>query len=190
MNWNTKRTVAVTVAAAAVAAGVSAGGVALATGGSGSVIHGCAKNSNGSLRVAAHCNANEHAVSWNKQGIQGEQGVPGAPGSIGQLTAHEESRVLNIASGTFSGIFGGLGCNSGLLVSGGYQLLANDVTAKAATIEPAFGLPRVYFVDVESPTGAAVATGDKVKMWVTCLGTTPSTMVKPKTALTHLVAAR
>lgn len=50
------------------------------------IIHACAKNGNGDLRVVAateSCKNNETARDWNAQGIQGIQGVQGVKGDKG-----------------------------------------------------------------------------------------------------------
>jgi hypothetical protein len=58
-----------------------AGGWALAAGSS--RLHGCARKSNGVLRLAKHCKKGERAVSWNAKGPTGLTGATGATGPTG-----------------------------------------------------------------------------------------------------------
>ncbi|MEA2197522.1 MAG: hypothetical protein QOJ25_1573 [Solirubrobacteraceae bacterium] len=73
------RSVAGYVVVAALVGSFGVAGWALAAGGSGT-LHGCAKKSNGALRLAGHCRKSERAVSWS---IRGPQGTPGARGTNG-----------------------------------------------------------------------------------------------------------
>src|SRR5215469_15490899 len=57
------------------AAGIGAGGIALAAPQSATTIHACASRSSGALRLATHCRRTEHAVSWNKAGPAGPSHV-------------------------------------------------------------------------------------------------------------------
>lgn len=70
------------IALIAVGMAVGAGGLALAAGGGGA-IHACATRRSGRLRLAAKCQKDERAVSWQMQGSQGPQGPKGDQGSIG-----------------------------------------------------------------------------------------------------------
>ena len=99
-------------------------------------------------------------------GATGPQGPPGADATI---TPHEESRAQTLPTGDNNGIFGGKICTTGTLVSGGFQLLRNDVKVNESFIGPGFGLHRVYIVNVTSITGGVLSAGDVVKMWVTCI---------------------
>ena len=55
------------------------------------------------------------------------------------------------------------------LVSGGFDVIHNDLKIVESFIGPGFGLPRVYIVFVTSFTGAPVPAGDMARMWATCL---------------------
>ena len=55
-----------------------------------------------------------------------------------------------------------------MLISGGFQILRDDVYARESFIGPGFGIDRVYHVFVQSTSGATIPAGDVVKMWVTC----------------------
>ena len=103
------------------------------------------------------------------QGPVGPQGATGPAGADATITPHEESRVLTLPTGDNNGIFGGKVCDTGTLISGGFQLLRNDVKVNESFIGPGFGLTRVYIVNVTSITGANLTAGDVVKMWVTCV---------------------
>jgi hypothetical protein len=71
---------ALMVPLAVIAAGLAGGGWALANVSS---IHACANNHSGALRVAAHCRANEHAITWARQGPAGPAGATGPQGQQG-----------------------------------------------------------------------------------------------------------
>jgi hypothetical protein len=70
-------------AAVGLAAGLATAGIALASGSSSAVIHGCVNDKTHLLRIAATCHPNETAISWNQQGAQGPQGLPGYNGRRG-----------------------------------------------------------------------------------------------------------
>jgi hypothetical protein len=72
--------------------------------------------------------------------------------------------------GAFIGIFGGLLCSSGTLVSGGFKLLHDQVEIRESFVGEGFGLPRVYIVLVLSKDRLPLPAGDMVQMNVTCLG--------------------
>jgi hypothetical protein len=108
------------------------------------------------------------------QGPQGERGPVGPQGPAGppaQLSAHEESRTLTLTGDrTNNGIFGGMICQQGgTLVSGGFDLLRDDVRVVESYIGPAFGFPRVYVLNVVSTDGSALPAGDVARQWATCL---------------------
>src|ERR1700733_7437058 len=71
-------------AAVGLAAGLATAGIALASGSSPVVIHGCVNDKTHLLRIAATCHAGETAISWNQQGQQGAQGAQGLPGYNGR----------------------------------------------------------------------------------------------------------
>lgn len=78
------------VGAVSVAMVVVGGGAYAAGSASNSVIHGCAKKTDGTLRVAATCLSSESAISWNVQGptgLQGPRGETGAKGAKGATGA-------------------------------------------------------------------------------------------------------
>jgi hypothetical protein len=54
-----------------------------ATSGSAGVIHACAADRGGALRLAVSCHKHERAVAWNVQGAPGINGINGANGSNG-----------------------------------------------------------------------------------------------------------
>ena len=119
----------------------------------------CAQKVNGQLRIAdaSGCHPSEIAVTLG----------------AGGTTPVEVSRVLTIppgSGGQFNGIFGGLLCPAGRTqVSGGYQVLRQDIKVQESFIGPGFGLPRVYIISTVTFTFAALPEGDVVKMWSTCL---------------------
>jgi hypothetical protein len=149
--------------------------------------------------AGATCRNNELSLTWNQtgprgpvgpvgpsgpvgppgpQGPQGPQGLRGPTGATGPqgpqgppatINPREEQRVLTLSTGQSNGIFGGLTCSSGRLVSGGFQLLRNDVQIRESYIGPAFNQARVYVVNTRSHSGAAIAPGAVVRMWVTCI---------------------
>jgi hypothetical protein len=187
------RKVALVAAGGAVALAVT-GGIAFAAipNSSTGVITGCYKTANGALRVidaqaGRTCRGGEITLNWNRrgpvgpvgprgpQGAQGPQGPQGAQGPQGPqgpatpLNPREDSRVLTLTGSANNGIFGGLQCSSGTLVSGGFQLLRNDVNIRESFIGPGFGLPRVFIVNTRSLDGGAIPAGDVVRMWVTCV---------------------
>lgn len=61
---------------------IGAGGLALAAS-SGGVLHACASNRTGALRLATRCAKRERSVTWNVQGRQGPPGTAGTPGAQG-----------------------------------------------------------------------------------------------------------
>jgi hypothetical protein len=69
------RTVAFGAVGLLAAAGLAAGGMALAATQSSTTIHACASKSSGALRLAGHCRSTERAVSWNKAGPAGPSHV-------------------------------------------------------------------------------------------------------------------
>ena len=69
-------------------------------------------------------------------GPSGATGPQGPPGADATITPHEESRVLTLPTGDNNGIFGGKICTTGTLVSGGFQLLRNDVKVNESFIGP------------------------------------------------------
>jgi hypothetical protein len=71
-------------AALGLTAGLATAGMALASGSSSVVIHGCVNDKTHLLRIASTCHAGETAISWNQQGPQGAQGVRGLPGYDGR----------------------------------------------------------------------------------------------------------
>jgi len=71
-------------AAVGLAAGLATAGIALASGSSPVVIHGCVNDKTHLLRISATCHADETAISWNQQGPQGAQGSQGLPGYNGR----------------------------------------------------------------------------------------------------------
>ena len=119
----------------------------------------CVKLENGQVRLADErgCNPSEAAISLR----------------AGNGTPLEVSRFLTIPAGSggmFNGIFGGLLCPADrTLVSGGFDVIHNDLKIVESFIGPGFGLPRVYIVFVTSFTGAPVPAGDMARMWATCL---------------------
>ena len=119
----------------------------------------CAMKVNGQLRIAdaSGCHPSEIAVTLG----------------AGGTTPIEVSRVLTIPAGSggiYNGIFGGLLCPAGhTQVSGGYQVLRQDIKVQESFIGPGFGLPRVYIISTVTFTFAALPEGDVVKMWSTCL---------------------
>jgi len=57
-----------------------------AHGGNTALIHGCADNKNGALRIiaaASSCKNGESPLDWNIAGVQGPPGTTGTPGGIG-----------------------------------------------------------------------------------------------------------
>ena len=173
MKKSSKRVVAMISATVAVAC-LAVGGVALA-GGSGGTIDACAKKVNGQLRLVGTeaCGPSETAVSWNVEGQQGPQGIPGPQGPKGEdadITPHEGTRILTLPAGPYNGIYGGLQCGHGVLVSGGFSILMPNVEVKESFVGPAFGVDRVYFVRAMSKDGGVLPAGDVVKMYITCLG--------------------
>ena len=98
--------------------------------------------------------------------------------------------------GPYGGIFGGKLCQSGVLVSGGFSILQDNVKVTDSWIGEAFAQPRVYFVRAVSFDGSAVAAGDIVRLNVTCLaqpGATATAAAAPAKGasdeMTTLVAA-
>jgi hypothetical protein len=205
MKKTSKRVVALISATVAVAC-LAVGGVALA-GGSGGTIDACAKKNNGQLRLVGTeaCGPSESAVSWNVAGQQGPQGIPGPQGPKGEtgqqgpagadadITPHEGTRILTLPAGPYNGIYGGLQCGHGVLVSGGFSILMPNVEVKESFVGPAFGVDRVYFVRVMSKDGGVLPAGDVVKMYITCLGSgssaAPTTIAKSADDMTGYVSA-
>jgi Collagen triple helix repeat (20 copies) len=69
------------VVVACVALLAAGGGYAIASGGG--TIHGCAKKSNGALRLANKCAKSERGITWNTQGPPGAPGKQGPAGQAG-----------------------------------------------------------------------------------------------------------
>jgi hypothetical protein len=180
MSFMTKK-VALICATAAVAC-LAIGGVAVAQVTGGGTIDACAKKINGQLRLVGSeaCGTSETAVSWNVQGEKGDPGPQGEKGETGpkgpagadaSIVPHEETRLLAIpVSNQYNGIIAGKLCADGVLVSGGFSILAPNVEMVESYVGPAFGQPRVYFIHAKSKDGSAIPAGDVVKMYVTCLG--------------------
>ena len=126
---------------------------------SASAIPACAKAANGQLRLADErgCLPSEVPVTL----------------AAGDQTPLEVSRLLTIppgAGGIYVGIFGGLICPSNrTIVSGGFQLLRDDLKITDSFVGPAFGLPRVYFAQVRTVANQLLPEGDAARMWATCL---------------------
>ena len=74
-----------------------------------------------------------------------------------------------VIGGRFNGIFGGLLCGTGTLVSGGFRILRPDVEIRESFVGDAFSVPRVNVVFVLTKTGAALPPGDVVQMFATCI---------------------
>jgi len=88
------------------------------------------------------------------------------------VAPHEESRTLSFSpseANQFSFKFAGLGCNSGVLIRSGFQLLRGDVRIFESFIGPGFGVDRISHVFVTSTNGGTLPAGDLVRMWVTCV---------------------
>ena len=119
-----RRPAAVTVvlAMSVAVAAVAGGGYARAQA---AVIHACANNHTGALRVAPRCGANEHALIWNNPGPMGLRGLPGPPGP---------------STGPAGGALAGAYPNPTLKVSGGPcangQALTNISTVAKLTCGP------------------------------------------------------
>ena len=120
-----------------------------------SSIAACAKVANGQLRLADEhgCNPSEVSVTL----------------AAGDQTPLEVTRLLTIppgAGGQFVGIFGGLICPANrTIVSGGFQLLRDDLKITDSFVGPAFGLPRVYFAQVRTVANQLLPEGDAARMW-------------------------
>lgn len=119
-------------------------------------IAACAKKGTGQLRLAGEtgCNPAEDPLTLRRD----------------DLEPFEISRVLTIGEGgRFVGIFGGLGCPAGRpMLSGGFELLRNDLMIRSNFVGPAFGLPRVHFVSVRTIDFTLLPEGDAVRMYATC----------------------
>ena len=74
----------------ALVAVLGGGGLALASGGSSTAIHGCYSKRTGVLRVAKTCRQGEKRLVWNQTivGPQGPQGANGATGPAGSARAY------------------------------------------------------------------------------------------------------
>jgi hypothetical protein len=110
--------------AALAIAGLSAGGMALASARTpAAVIRACASNHNGALRLASRCTSTEHAVTWNSTGPRG---------SIGPSNAYSVYHDLGLSLPT-GGAFGTIG--SLPLAAGTYVVFAKaDVYNNTANL--------------------------------------------------------
>ena len=140
-----------------------------------SVIHGCAAQSNGALRLAAKCGKNERAVTWNNtgpagaRGATGLQGPAGSQGAAGATGATGATGAAGVNRDIIGGGDGGCGTLAGPATDwvGMFGAACESTEAEAQLPMPATGTIQELHATMSSAPG----TGNSVTFTIRKNGT-------------------